>query len=353
MIDAIINLARPEIIAMNAYSSARSEQNIGKIWLDANENPWDNDEGEFYNRYPDPQPAAILKRVAEIYGIPADHILISRGSDEAIDLLTRVFCHAGQDHILICPPTYGMYEVSATIQNAGVTAIPLLKEQNFALDTELLLSSWQPRIKLIFLCSPDNPTGISLSVVDILKICEKLMGKAIVVVDEAYVEFSDQDSLSQYIQQYPNLVILRTLSKAYGLAGVRCGFTLANPTIIQLMRKVIAPYPLPRPVVKIILQNLNAVGVEKVKNQIKIINLEKNKLFDFLDEQKFVKRVWRSDTNFILFEVENAKKVMETCQARGVVIRNRSHEYDLGNCVRATVATPAENQLLMEALAHV
>jgi len=190
-------------------------------------------------------------------------------------------------------------------------------------------------------------------VVDILKICEKLMGKAIVVVDEAYVEFSDQDSLSQYIQQYPNLVILRTLSKAYGLAGVRCGFTLANPTIIQLMRKVIAPYPLPRPVVKIILQNLNAVGVEKVKNQIKIINLEKNKLFDFLDEQKFVKRVWRSDTNFILFEVENAKKVMETCQARGVVIRNRSHEYDLGNCVRATVATPAENQLLMEALAHV
>src|SRR5579862_246005 len=184
-----VTLARPEIVAMNAYSSARSEATQGTIFLDANENPWKNQ----YNRYPDPQPDTLIAIFSALYSVKAEQLLITRGSDEGIDLLVRLFCHAGKDKMMICPPTYGMYKIAATIQGATVIEVPLMKEQNFSLDVNEMLARWQPDIKIIFLCSPNNPTGNVLSTQDIVSICKKL--NSIIVVDEAYIEFSESDSL--------------------------------------------------------------------------------------------------------------------------------------------------------------
>src|SRR6185437_4605561 len=186
MQNELLALARPEIVAMSAYRSARSETTIGSIWLDANENPWNDGQ---YNRYPEPQPYSLVANLAAIYGVKSDQILVTRGSDEGIDLLLRLFCRAGQDQIMVCPPTYGMYKVAATIQGATVVEVPLLKEQNFMLNTAHILEVWKPSIKLVFLCSPNNPTGNLLTVQDILSLCKKLDKKSIIIVDEAYIEF--------------------------------------------------------------------------------------------------------------------------------------------------------------------
>ena len=355
MSNELFSLMRPDILAMHAYSSARSEQNenqlqINKIWLDANENPWDSVLNKKYNRYPEPQPCSLIALLTSLYKINLEQILITRGSDEGIDLLVRLFCRAGQDHIMICPPTYGMYKVAATIQGARVVEIPLIKTENFSLNLEAILKNWQPNIKLIFLCSPNNPTGNLLATSDILSICRQLKGKAIVVVDEAYIEFSMTDSLSKYLNDYSNLVILRTLSKAYGLAGIRCGATLANPGIIQALKKIIAPYPISRSVVDIAFQQLNLNGINK---QVALINQEKDKLFTFFSKLCFVKKTWESRANFLLFEVNDSQQVMEVCLKRGIVLRDRSHEYNLKNCIRATIGTPDENKFLMEVLSYV
>jgi histidinol-phosphate aminotransferase len=332
---------------MSAYVSARSEAVKGNVWLDANENPWNDGQ---YNRYPEPQPYSLVTNLAAVYGVKPDQILVTRGSDEGIDLLPRLFCRAGQDQIMICPPTYGMYKVAATIQGAAVVEVPLLKERDFALNLANILEVWQPSIKLVFLCSPNNPTGNLLAVQDILLLCKKLDKKSIIIVDEAYVEFSSSDSLVKYLNDYPNLVVLRTLSKAYGLAGIRCGATVANPGIIQLLKKIIAPYPIPKPIVNIASKQLSLNAIEK---QIKITHQERNKLFSFLSSLSFVKKVWKSDANFLLFEASNPRIVIETCINNGIVLRDRSNEYNLDNCIRITIGNPNENAFLMEVLSRV
>jgi histidinol-phosphate aminotransferase len=347
MQNEILALARPDILAMSAYRSARSEAVKGNVWLDANENPWNNG---LYNRYPEPQPYSLVTSLAKVYNVNSDQILVTRGSDEGIDLLLRLFCRAGQDKIMVCPPTYGMYKVAATIQGATVAEAPLLKEQNFALNLSDILEAWQPSIKLVFLCSPNNPTGNLLVAQDILSLCKKLDKKSIIIVDEAYIEFSNSDSLVKYLNDFPNLVVLRTLSKAYGLAGIRCGATVANPGIIQLLKKIIAPYPIPKPIVEIALKQLSLNAIE---DQIKTIQEERNRLFSFLSNLSFVKKVWKSDANFLLFEVSNSRIVTESCANKGIVLRDRSREHNLNNCIRVTIGDPDENTLLMEALSHV
>lgn len=344
MQNELLALARAEIVTMNAYRSARSEDAKGNIWLDANENPWNDD---FYNRYPEPQPSLLVSYLATEYAVKPDQLLVTRGSDEGIDLLVRLFCRAGLDQIMICPPTYGMYKVAAVIQGAGVVEVPLLKKQDFSLDAENILKAWQPGVKLIFLCSPNNPTGNLLKSPDILSLCKTFQGKSIIVVDEAYIEFSMSDSLVKFLNDFPNLVVLRTLSKAYGLAGIRCGVTLANPCIINLLKKIIAPYPVSMPIINITLKKLS---LKIVKNQINVIFYERNKLSQFLSNLSFVKKVWKSDANFLLFEVENSKIVMDACLNNGIVIRDRSSEYNLNNCLRITIGTPDENTILMEVL---
>jgi histidinol-phosphate aminotransferase len=251
---------------------------------------------------------------------------------------------------MICPPTYGMYKVAAVIQGAGVVEVPLIKENDFSLDITAILQKWQPGIKLIFLCSPNNPTGNLLSATDILSLCQQLAGKAIIVVDEAYMEFSAGESLINYLADYSNLVVLRTLSKAYGLAGIRCGATIANPVIIQLLRKIIAPYPIAQPIIDICRQRLT---VPHPGEQVKIINEEKEKLAAFLARLAFVKKVWPSHANFLLFEVADVKKVMAVCLSQGIVLRDRSSEYNLSHCLRVTIGMPVENKILRKALSDV
>jgi histidinol-phosphate aminotransferase len=282
--------------------------------------------------------------------VKTDQVILTRGSDEGIDLLVRLFCRADQDQIMICPPTYGMYRVAATIQNAGIVEVPLLKDQDFSLDLVTILQTWQPRIKLIFLCSPNNPTGNLLTVSDILSLCNRFYGKSIIVVDEAYIEFSTSDGMVKYLENCPNLVILRTLSKAHGLAGIRCGTTIANENIIKILKKIIAPYPIPEPIVTIASQQLkdNALSM-----QIKIIQKEREKLFDFLSNVAFVKKIWKSEANFILFEVIDAKVILAICRKNGIVLRDRSREYNLANCIRITVGDTNENKFFIEVMSRV
>lgn len=345
----ILDLARPEIREMTPYSSARREQMNGKVWLNANENPWSNSEDSF-NRYPEPQPQDLLNALAKLYHVIPEQLLVGRGSDEIIDLLLRVFCTAGKDAIMICPPTYGMYKIAAVIQNAGIVSVPLLKEQNFSLDMPAILQAWQPRIKLIFLCSPNNPTGNVFAEANVLSLCQQFSEKALIIVDEAYIEFSNAISLTKHINDYPNLVIMRTLSKSHGLAGVRCGSVIANPTVIQLLQKVIAPYPIPVPVAKIITEYLTPDNFIKMQQCVEQLKQQRKILENFLSTLPAVKKLWPSDANFLLMEVDDAELMMQQCQAYGIVIRDRSRDYGLKNCIRITIGTPEENQLLMKIL---
>lgn len=343
----ILNLARKDIVAMQAYRSARSEGLQGSVFLDANENAYSDTR---YNRYPEPQPDKLAGLLTKIYGVDREQMIVTRGSDEGIDLLIRLFCRAALDKIMICPPTYGMYKVAATIQGAEIIEAPLIKEKEFALDVDALLRAWDPAVKIIFLCSPNNPTGNLLAKADILSLCQSMSDKSIIVVDEAYIEFANVESLTNCINDYPNLVILRTLSKAYGLAGIRCGATIANSEIIKLLLKIIAPYPIPSPISDIVCQQLNSDITQTI---ISTIQREKEIMIEFLATVPSVKKIWGSQANYLLVETVEAKLMMNACLKNGIVIRNRSSDYGLNNCVRITIGSPNENTLLREALRNV
>ncbi len=347
MIEDLLNLVRPEIKTLKAYSSARREHAGQGIYLNANENPYPKTSQASVNRYPQPQPEALRQRLANLYDINPSHILMTRGSDEGIDLWLRAFCTAGKDAIMICPPTYDMYALSAEIQNASVISVPLLPD-NFALDVKSMMAAWQPHCKLIFLCSPNNPTGNVYHVDDMLAICEQLKNKAVVIVDEAYIEFADQPSMSKYLEQYPNLAILRTLSKAYGMAGARCGVILAHPKLIQILEKVISPYPLASPVIELILQELQADKLTQVQTQIKTLRHARDEFVGFLKKLPYVEKVWASDANFILFKVKDAQALITHCTAHNIIIRDRSFMFHLNNCVRISMGLPEENAKLMQ-----
>lgn len=347
----ITQLARESIQKLVPYSSARMECMQKGIRLDANENPVFREDG--LNRYPDPQPSDLRLRLAELYSVEPSQLLMTRGSDEGIDLLIRVFCEAKKDAIIITPPTYGMYEVAANIQDVRVLKVPLENASGFALNTNSILKQWNSSIKLIFLCSPNNPTGNVLNCEEVLTLCNKLQNQALVVVDEAYIEFSSTDSLSSWVSQYPNLVILRTLSKAYGLAGARLGSLIANPGIIQLLLKVLAPYPVPVPVERVAMSTLSFENQAITNFQIQSICKERDKLYDYFYSLSSVKKVYPSQANFLLVEVNNALVWMTKCQSQGISIRSRADLYNLQNCVRITVGTEAENRRLKEVLFYV
>ncbi|KTD22564.1 Histidinol-phosphate aminotransferase (Imidazole acetol-phosphate transaminase) [Legionella londiniensis] len=351
MMDNLNNLARKAVLKLIPYSSARSEIAADGIRLDANENPFCQEEG--LNRYPEPQPRDLKRALAELYGVKDSQIIMTRGSDEGIDLLTRVFCEPGQDSVVVTPPTYGMYEVSASIQGVSVTPVPLLSEAGFALDKKSLLENPDKGIKLVFLCSPNNPTGNVFARADILEICEQFQGKALIVVDEAYIEFSDMESLSSSLSRYDNLVILRTLSKAYGLAGARMGCILANQAVVDLLKKIIAPYPIPVPVVKAVLPALSRKNLDWIRVQIQSIRKEREILRIFLASLSSVVEVYPSEANFLLVKVQDANRWMSLCRQHHIVIRSRTHMPELRNCVRISIGTDRENQRLREVLSYV
>ena len=347
--DSVLKLIRPDILALTAYSSARKESKGGRVWLDANENP-ETPSGHkpLLNRYPEPQPADLVAQLAALYGVAPAQVLVTRGSDESIDLLLRTFCRAGQDAILITPPTYGLYVVAAGIQGARTVTVPLIRERNFALDTAAALMAVTQEVKLIFLCSPNNPTGGLLDRGAVLSLVRSLAGRAVVVVDEAYVDFSGQPSLAAEIPANPNLVVLRTLSKAYGLAGARVGTTIADPDVIAVLQKVIAPYPVPTPVLTAALAALTPAGLAAAQNSVAALISERSRLAAALAKLSAVKRVWPSDTNYLLVEVADAAKTMAAGRAAGVIWRDRSK--DVSNCIRITVGAAEENNATLEVL---
>jgi histidinol-phosphate aminotransferase len=345
----IESLIRANILQLKPYRSARQEY-IDGILLDANENAFGspiNADGLSLNRYPDPYQRLLRKKLAELNGVGDGNVFVGSGSDEAIDLLFRIFCEPASDSILTAEPTYGMYRVSANIHNVSVISSLLTPE--FQLDTGDILANVNRNSKMIFCCSPNNPTGNLLRGEDIRLICESV--PAVVVVDEAYIEFSKAESLSLYVQSYPNLVILRTLSKAWGLAGIRLGYCIADPIIIEYLMKVKAPYN-----VNLLSSHYALAVLEKPKamqSSVSAIIAERKRLKEALRSFKNVKNVYPSDANFLLVRFTESKQVLSELIGRGIIVRDRSGEPGLANCLRITVGTPEQNTLLLNALEEI
>jgi histidinol-phosphate aminotransferase len=351
--NAILELARPDILAMQPYQHAAWEPSLER--MHANEMPW-RASGDTsvagLNRYPEPQPAELVGHLAALYGVAPDNVLAGRGSDEGIDLLVRTFCRAGQDSVLICPPTFGMYKVSARIQGAGVVEVPLLKERGFALDTPAVLDAWRVGVKLLFLCAPNNPTGNLLDRQAIELLCEELRDCAIVVVDEAYIEFSGAASFIDRLDRYPNLVILRTLSKAYALAGARCGALLAHADIVSLLARVITPYALPTQTIEAVLKFTDPQHRAESQRRIEAIRAERARLSEQLARLPAVRRVWPSDSNFILIDCVDADRVLRGAAAVGLIIRDPRSQPGLGSSLRISVGTTEQNDRLLQGIAQ-
>jgi histidinol-phosphate aminotransferase len=349
----ILKLARPDILTLQPYQHAAWEPSFER--MHANEMPWRAEgdlSGAGLNRYPEPQPEDLIAHLAALYGVASANVLAGRGSDEGIDLLVRAFCRAGVDSVLICPPTFGMYKVSARIQGAGIVEVPLIKERSFALDTDAVLAACAkyPNIKLVFLCSPNNPTGNLLDRSSVERICKELENRAVVVVDEAYIEFAKTESLASQLARYENLVILRTLSKAYALAGARCGAVLAHAEIIEILARVITPYALPTHTIESVLELTNATHAAQAKDRISGILAEREKLTTQLSRLPAITRVWHSDSNFLLVGCVNPDQVLRAANSAGLIIRDPRSNPSLSDCVRISVGTPEQNERLLRAV---
>lgn len=346
----LLDLARPNIRALKPYASARVLANSAGVLLNANENPWPpaGDNGQALNRYPEPQPERLCRTMADHFGVDTTQLLVTRGSDEGIDLLMRAFCEPGQDRVMINTPCFGMYALSARIQNAEVIDVPLVEvgdgqRGDWQLDLPAMAAA--PACKLTFLCSPNNPTGNQIPVDTVIELAQSRRDQGLVVIDEAYIEFGDQPSLTSKLAQADNLVVMRTLSKAFGLAGCRIGAVIANPEVIGLLRRIIPPYPLPTPSVQAALRALEQ-GQDR-QDQVSTLNDEKARLVDFLAALPGVRRLWPGAANFVLLRVDDGPGLVAQAAEAGIRLRDQSSQPGLDNCVRISIGTPAENQTLM------
>ena len=351
---SVLDLIRPDLRAFAGYASARKEKATGHVWLNANESPWTSsaDAGQGLNRYPEPQPAALRARMAALYGVPVERVMVTRGSDEGIDLLVRGFCRAGIDGVLIAPPCFGMYAVSARVQNAPLVEIPLIDdERDFSLDVTSVEDILQHGdVRAVFLCSPANPTGQALSLKDIRRLALAAANKAVLVLDEAYVEFSSIGSAVSLLEEFPHLVILRTLSKAFAMAGARIGAVLADPEVISVLRSLQAPYPVPAPSASLALEALEDSGQEQARERIGTIIRERQALLKGLARIKGVLHVYPSEGNFLLVRFADATRAFERFLASGVVVRDMRAMPQLGDALRISVGTPEENATVIGAL---
>ena len=338
-------LVRKNIRGLVPYSSARGEYDAkARIFLDANENSFGSSAGGVHHRYPDPLQVRVKERIAEIKSVKCDQIFIGNGSDEAIDMLFRVFCRPGIDNVVICPPTYGMYEVVASISDIEVRRADLTPD--YALDVEAVRREANEQTKLVFICSPNNPTGNLMAWEKILDLAASL--DSIVAVDEAYIDFAETPSLIGQIDTYPNLVILQTFSKAWGLAGARIGMAFADKRLIDLLNKVKAPYNVSQLAQDAVLSALDKGLV--VEQTIADIRHERDALAGKLAALSCVSHVYPSDANFLLVNFQQADRIYEYLIERGIVVRNRSNVPHCEGCLRITVGTPAENEELLETL---
>ena len=338
-------LIRPNIKTLKPYSSAKDEYTgDAKILLDANENSLGSPLTKWYNRYPDPYQRQLKEKLAFVKQIAVNQIFIGNGSDECIDILFRTFCEPGKDNIIICPPTYPMYEVSANINDIRVQNAPLLLD--YQLNVAHIEQLVNVHTKIIWICSPNNPTGNSLDRIDIETILNHFDG--IVVIDEAYINFSKQKSFVQSLIDYPNLVVLQTLSKAWGLAGLRLGMCFASPDIIGYMNKVKAPYNINIVTQELALQALEEVG--QVNDMIKLLVDMRIALAQVIASMPHVIQVFPSDTNFILVKIPKARQLYEYLLSQGIIVRDRSALELCEDSLRITVGTEQENTLLVDAM---
>lgn len=339
------NILRKNIKELVPYSSARDEfKGDASVYLDANENSYGSPLNESYNRYPDPLQFKLKRRLAEVKGVPVQNIFLGNGSDEAIDILFRAFCNPGIDNVITVPPTYGMYEVSANINDVEVRKINL--NDDYQLDMEGIAEALDEHTKIIFICSPNNPTGNSIGRQDIETILANFNG--LVVIDEAYINYSRQKTFIRELPEYANLVILHTLSKAWGLAGLRVGMAFASEEIIEVFNKVKPPYNINDASQKLALEALQ--NVEQVNEWIKETVAEREKLIVELSSVPVVLKIYPSDANFILVKTIDPKGIYQFLVTQGIIVRDRSKVELCEGCLRITIGTPEENVLLIKAL---
>ncbi len=342
----IQKLVRENIKNLTPYSSARDEfTGEAKVFLDANENSLGSPLIKWYNRYPDPHQHQLKEALSTVKAVAAERIFLGNGSDECIDLLYRCFCQPGKDNVIICPPTYGMYEVSANINDIEIRKAPLL--DNFQLDLVHLENLADENTKLIWICSPNNPTGNAMDRADIEAILNNFNG--IVVIDEAYVNFSRHKSFVGDLEDYPNLVVLQTFSKAWGMAGLRLGMAFANADIIEILNRVKPPYNINQVTQDLALKALEEVG--QVNDMIKELVQMRVALKSVFEKIPFIEKVYPSDSNFLLVKMKDARMVYSFLLEKGIVVRDRSNVQLCSNCLRITIGTESENTDLVDALA--
>ncbi|MBE5256008.1 histidinol-phosphate transaminase [Serratia marcescens] len=347
---SIEKLARANVRELTPYQSARRLGGKGDVWLNANEYPIAPEfqlTAQTFNRYPECQPAQVIERYAAYAGVKKEQVLVSRGADEGIELLIRAFCEPGKDAILFCPPTYGMYAVSA--ETFGVERRTVAAKEDWQLDLPAIADSLD-NVKLIYVCSPNNPTGNLIDPDSLRSLLELAKGKAIVAVDEAYIEFCPQATVAGWLSDYPHLAILRTLSKAFALAGLRCGFTLANEDLIALLLKVIAPYPLSTPVADIAAQALSEEGIRAMRQRVTDIAATRSWLQQQLEKCACVEQVFASDSNYLLARFTAASNVFKSLWDQGIILRDQNKQPGLSGCLRITIGTRDECQRVVDAL---
>ncbi|WP_336767806.1 histidinol-phosphate transaminase [Pantoea endophytica] len=346
----IEELARANVRALTPYQSARRLGGNGDVWLNANEFPLPVPfelSQQTLNRYPECQPKIVIERYAAYAGLTQEQVLVSRGADEGIELLMRAFCEPGKDAILFCPPTYGMYSVSAETIGIEYRTVAALEDWQLNLPA---IADQLDGVKVVYMCSPNNPTGNLINQDDIRELLAMTAGKALVVADEAYIEFCPDATLAGWLQEYPHLVILRTLSKAFALAGLRCGFTLANKPVIDLLMKVIAPYPLATPVADVAGQALSEQGIALMRQHVAELNANRAWLFEQLPQISVVQQVFPSETNYILARFTDSPKVFKTLWDQGIILRDQNKNSGLAGCLRISIGTREECERLIAAL---
>jgi histidinol-phosphate aminotransferase len=338
-------LVRQNIKDLKPYSSARSEYSgTANVFLDANENSYGSPLTKWYNRYPDPLQWELKKKIAAIKNVAAENMLLGNGSDECIDLLIRAFCEPQKDNIIICPPTYGMYEVYGNINDVEIREVPLLPD--FQLNLEGIEAAIDENTKLIFICSPNNPTGNSIDREDIEIVLNNFEG--IVVIDEAYINYSRHRSFVAELKEYPNLVVMQTFSKAWGLAALRLGINFASEAIINVLNKIKPPYNINQATQELAIKALD--NLEDVNTMIRETVKEREVLVKELVQLPMVKKVYPSDANFVLAKMDQATQVYNYLKEKGIIVRNRSNVMLCEDCLRITIGTPEQDRQLLNSL---
>ena len=346
---SIVRLARPEIQALSAYKPAAQVDDT--VRLNANESPLCNPMDGFrrpLNRYPEVRPKWLQESLASRFGCATDQLLVTRGSSEAIDLIIRSFCRAGVDNIVIPSPSFSMYRYYAAIQGAEVVEVSTLAEQDFRIDVDMVLDACNEATRVVFVCSPNNPTGIPIPREDLVRLIEGRKEQSAVVVDEAYVEFGSERSVMELLNRYPNLLVLRTLSKALAFAGARCGAVAGSSDVISLLDAVQAPYALATPVVECMEDVLQSDQLLLAEQSVRQIIAERDRITTAIGKFDFVQKVWPSEANFFLIRVKNATLLMQHCKSQKVLLRHLGG--DLSDCIRITVGSEADNDRLLQVL---